>query len=219
MAGTLITNAVVLGDSATAANNFQLRTNTDGSMKLARGATGALGDILTVDASGNLANAGSPIQRMVLSTAQNTTSGTSIDFTGIPSWVKRITVMLSGVSTSGTSNYQLQIGSGSVTTTGYTSSAAYVPNASAIIAGDSTTGLLLVPSTAASVVVYGPATLTLMGSNTWIMGSALARPGNIMYTSAGVSPALSGALDRLRLTTVNGTDTFDAGSVNLLLEG
>ena len=38
-----------------------------------------------------------------LMTAQNTTSGTSIDFTGIPSWVKRITVMFQGVSTTGSS--------------------------------------------------------------------------------------------------------------------
>jgi hypothetical protein len=31
--------------------------------------------------------------------------------------------------------------------------------------------------------------------------------------------SLSGALDRIRLTTVNGTDTFDAGSVNIIYEG
>ena len=55
------------------------------------------------------------------STAQATTSGTSITFTGIPSWVKRITVMFNGVSTSGTSPVQIQLGAGSVTTTGYSS--------------------------------------------------------------------------------------------------
>ena len=57
-------------------------------------------------------------------TSQASTSGTSIDFTSIPSWVKRITLMFNGVSTNGTSNYQIQIGSGSVTTSGYTSQVA-----------------------------------------------------------------------------------------------
>jgi hypothetical protein len=55
-------------------------------------------------------------------TAQASTSGTSINFTDIPSWVKRITVMFNGVSTSGTSIRQAQLGAGSVTTSGYTSS-------------------------------------------------------------------------------------------------
>lgn len=58
-------------------------------------------------------------QPLTLGTAQNTTSGTSIDFTGIPSWAKRITVMLSGVSTNGSSNYLLRIGSGSFSASGY----------------------------------------------------------------------------------------------------
>ena len=53
-------------------------------------------------------------------TAQASTSGTAIDFTGIPSWAKRITVMFNGVSTNGTSNPQIQLGSGSPTTSGYT---------------------------------------------------------------------------------------------------
>ena len=45
------------------------------------------------------------------------TSGTSIDFTGIPSFVKRITVMLNQVSLSGTSNVCIQLGtSGGVDT-------------------------------------------------------------------------------------------------------
>ena len=54
-------------------------------------------------------------------TAVASTSGTSIDFTGIPSWAKRITVMFNGVSTNGTSQQLIQIGSGSVNATGYSS--------------------------------------------------------------------------------------------------
>jgi len=64
---------------------------------------------------------GVSMPRMVTSTAQNTTSGTSIDFLSIPSWVRRITVMLNGVSTSGTSRQQIQLGvSGTPETSSYT---------------------------------------------------------------------------------------------------
>jgi hypothetical protein len=159
------------------------------------------------------------MQRITQGTAVASTSGTSIDFISLPAWVKRITVMFNGVSTNGTSNYQLQIGSGSISATSYISSAAYLPNASGIIAANSTTGLLLVPSTAASTLVYGQASICLIGSNTWTFGSALSRSDTVAYTASGVSPALSGSLDRVRITTVNGTDTFDAGSINILYEG
>jgi len=214
MAGTITTNAVVLGDSATAANNFQLRSNTDGSMKLARGATGALGDILTVDASGNLANAGSPIQRMVLSTAQNTTSGTAIDFTGIPSWVKRITGTLAGVSTNGTSPVRIQIGGGLVETTGYESTSSVMG-----VANATSTGGFDRYQTAAVDVSNGIFTLVLVSANQWVFSHqyALAAGGNPGWVSGRKTTA--SALDRLRITTVNGTDTFDAGSVNILYEG
>lgn len=56
-------------------------------------------------------------------TAVATTSGTSIDFTGIPSWAKKITVMFSAVSTNGTSPIQVQIGAGSVSNSGYVGTA------------------------------------------------------------------------------------------------
>ena len=142
------------------------------------------------------------------------TSGTSVDFTSIPSWVKRITVMLNRVSTNGTSFVQVQIGSGSITTTGYVSSASLPPNSYA-----STTGLMVYGSDAADSRT-GTMTLTLIGSNTWISsGNIIVGTGqNQNVPQAGISPALGGALDRIRLTTVNGTDTFDAGSVNILYE-
>jgi hypothetical protein len=60
---------------------------------------------------------------LTLATAKTTTSGTFVDFTGIPSWAKRITVMFNGVSTNGTSTFQIQVGtSAGVETTGYVSS-------------------------------------------------------------------------------------------------
>ena len=56
----------------------------------------------------------------VLSTAVTLTTQTSVDFTSIPSWVKRVTVMLSGVSTNGTSYVQVQLGdSGGIENSSY----------------------------------------------------------------------------------------------------
>jgi len=150
-------------------------------------------------------------------TAVASTSGTSIDFTLIPSWVKRITVMLNGVSTNGTSLVQIQIGSGSVTTTGYVSYASYSGSTTATTS--STTGFLNDATGNASSVRYGLITLTNITGNTWVeAGSGSVTTGTNYTCASGGSLALSGTLDRVRITTVNGTDTFDAGSINILYE-
>jgi len=161
-------------------------------------------------------------QPLTLATAQATTSGTAIDFTGIPSWVKRVTVVFSGVSASGTSNYLLQIGSGSVLTTGYDSAASSFNdvNTGSTSGFILTAGNVVVASTVSGVVVLAginPST------NTWVSSGNVSNTANPPVNGAshlsGGNRALSGALDRVRLTTVNGTDTFDAGSVNIMYEG
>ena len=159
------------------------------------------------------------LQMLGQGTTVATTSGTSVDFTGIPSWVKRITVMFNGVSTSGTSVVQVQVGSTTVSTSGY--AANYGNTTSSSIATLAiTTGFGLNANSAANDLRSGIMTLALIGSNTWVANS-LVGITNTTNTGfgGGVSPALSGTLDRIRLTTVNGTDTFDAGSVNILYEG
>ena len=146
-------------------------------------------------------------------------SGTSVDFTSIPSWVKRITVMFSGVSTSGTSLIQLQIGSGSVTTTGYNSAAGYGVSATQYVS--STTGFAIDVSGGATAAAlrYGTYVITLLGSNTWSgVGGTYSTAAATNTSGSGCSSALSGTLDRIRITTVNGTDTFDAGTINILYE-
>lgn len=145
----------------------------------------------------------------------------TVDFTGIPSWVKRITIMFSGVSTNGTSNLQIQIGSGSVTTSGYASAVLYNSNGSLpIVSSATTTGFLITPANAAAEVVSGTATLFLINSNTWVCSGTICDTANTVNvnTFSGTSANLSGALDRVRITTVNGTDLFDAGSINILYE-
>jgi hypothetical protein len=152
--------------------------------------------------------AGTPTGSIITSgTAVASTSGTSIDFTSIPSWVKRITVMFSGVSLSGTSDYLIQLGAGSVTTSGYVS----ICNTTT-----STSGFLVSVSATASDVAFGNAQINLLNANTWTQNS-LINGGSALRTGAG-GVTLSGTLDRIRITTVNGTDTFDAGSINILYE-
>ena len=164
----------------------------------------------TIQGQGGLVVPGSLIKS---GTEVATTSGTSIDFTSIPAWVKRITVMLYDVSTSGSSQPQIQIGSGSVTSTGYTSI-----GQNGITAASSTTGFLTTGSWAASSIKSGAIVLTAISSTVWVAsGVSVDIPGsNASYCAGRVT--IGGTLDRVRITTVNGTDTFDAGSVNILYE-
>ena len=144
------------------------------------------------------------------------TSGTAIDFTGIPSWIKKVTVMLNGVSTSGASLLQIQIGSGSIQTSGY-SGYYYLNNT---LKGSFSSAFIIAAQSSAASINYGSATLNLIGSNTWVETGIVADSGfSLATTQSGGVTALSGSLDRIRLTTVNGTDTFDAGVVNIIYEG
>jgi hypothetical protein len=150
-------------------------------------------------------------------TAVASTSGTSIDFTSIPSWVKRITVMFNGVSTNGANNYQLQLGtSGGVVTSGYAGSASYVSGTTSDNALFSQG--LGVLSGSATNVFSGHLIFTNVSGNIWAGSSMLANSGVGSMFFSGTSITLSGTLDRVRITTTGGTDTFDAGSINILYE-
>jgi hypothetical protein len=145
-----------------------------------------------------------------------TASGTQVNFTGIPSWVKRITVMFSGVSTNGSSNVQIQLGAGSVTTSGYVgTSDNYATSGSATAF---TTGLALERTTASNSVRHGIATFCTLGSNAWVGNYTGSSSTFVTVALGATSIALGGTLDRIRITTVNGTDTFDAGTINILYE-
>ena len=151
-------------------------------------------------------------------TAQASTSGTSIDFTSIPSWVKRITVMFNGVSLSGTSSLLIQLGAGSVTATGYASVGNAFNQASATAGVNSTSGFPMYIALATGALL-GHMTLTNVNSNIWVSShSGTAGTSTTSSIVGGGNVTLSGTLDRVRITTVNGTDTFDAGSINILYE-
>lgn len=154
--------------------------------------------------------------KMVLRTAVASTSGTSIDFTGISSWVKKITVMFSGVSTNGSSLVQIQLGdSGGVENTGY--SGAVGQSGAAVL--NYTTAFATGVDGASSFVRYGAYSIALLTGNTWVINGTIGYSDSARFMTAGGSKSLSGTLDRIRITTANGTDTFDAGQINILYEG
>lgn len=150
-------------------------------------------------------------------TAQTTVSGTAVDFTGIPSGARRITVMFNGVSLSGTSDILVQIGAGSITSTGYASAGSECANSSTPNTAASTAGFI-VKMTQATRNLLGAMIINGFGSNTWVEMYSSAFSTDVRTGSGGGSVTLGGTLDRVRITTVNGTDTFDAGSVNVLYE-
>lgn len=146
-----------------------------------------------------------------------TASGTAVNFTGIPSWAKRITVMFSGVSTNGASNPLVQLGSGSPATSGYLGSFGGYQSTASGGTNNYTTGFGINSATAAAIF-HGVMVFTLVSGNIWVASQSLGTSNSNIGFFGGGSVTLSGPLDRIRITTVNGTDTFDAGTINILYE-
>ena len=151
-----------------------------------------------------------------------TASGTAIDFTGIPSWVKRVTVMFNGVSlaTGGTANNSVivQIGySGGLLTT-----SSYLGATTALGAAASTTQYttgFLVETTPANTRAYqGNMVLTNVSGNGWTEVHTIGDSSTTRSHVGGGYASLAGVLTQVRITTQGGTDTFDAGSINILYE-
>jgi hypothetical protein len=153
----------------------------------------------------------------VLGTEQASTSGTTIDFT-IPSWAKKITVQFVGVSTSGTNSLLVQIGdSGGVEDTGYLSAASGLDTG--VTSANSTAGFIVAAVSAGSVV-HGTVVLTLEDATafTWVSSGTLAFSSSAATSVSAGSKSLSAALTTVRVTTAGGSDTFDAGAVNVIYE-
>ncbi|PHX98299.1 MAG: hypothetical protein CK529_13680 [Rhodospirillaceae bacterium] len=153
---------------------------------------------------------------LTLGTPVASTSGTAINFTGIPAGTKQIVISLVGVSTNGTSLKHLRIGdSGGIEITGYAAgSHSFI--ASAVATGESSAGFVIQSMTAAQLL-SGSVTLTLENAALfqWSCAGVFAYfGGNASFIMSGAK-ALSAELDRIQLTTANGTDTFDAGEMNI----
>jgi hypothetical protein len=194
-ASSITANSVILGNGTSTLSGNLVAPSTSGNVLKSNGTTWTSSSIIT---SG---------------TAVTTTSGTTADFTGIPSTAKRITVMFSQVSTNGSSPIIAQLGSGSVQATGYFGfSQNGITTGSIISSGINTSA-----NQDAGGLHSGNFVFTLLNGNTWVVSGVMSdNSSNGSIFSGNVT--LSGALDRVRITTVNGTDTFDSGSINILYE-
>lgn len=183
-----------------------------GASDWSRLAAGTSGHYLKTNGAGaDPTWAAQTVQGITLATPVASTSGTSIDFTGIPAGTKRITVTLNGVSVSASGLPMIQIGdSGGIENTGYTGR---------VNGTNFSAGFTLVTSSGGAYVHHATAVLNLVNSstNTWAVGSCGVNDGGAAYTAAGYK-ALSATLDRVRITTSTGTDTFDAGEINISYE-
>lgn len=177
-------------------------------------ADGAVTTVKLADANVTPAKLSQPL---TLGTAQATTSGTAIDFTSIPSWVKRITVVFAGVSTNGSSTVRIRLGSGSFVTSGYLGNAT-TSGPTNLVQGALVTDGFGEDSSALTVTRNSIFTIINISGNTWVCTGVSTRSEATYTTIIGGNLVLGGTLDRLRVTTSNGTDTFDAGSVNILYE-
>ncbi len=139
-----------------------------------------------------------------------TLTGTSVDITGIPSGVRRISFPFANASTSGTTGFSLQLGTSSgIETSGYKNGTS---------SGNSTTEFPLTGGTSAAAGDYqGIVTLELLNSSTnlWSVTAVNGRSDTSAALVMGGSKALAGTLDRVRFKTGNGVETFDAGSVSM----
>ena len=203
--------SVTLQEPAVAGSTTLTLPATTGTVVVGSSAVSATGQIpFSTDGSTY-----TPTAKIVSGTSVTLTTQTAVEFTGIPSWVKKITIICNSVSTSGSSIIQAQIGSGSYTTSGYTSGAS-VSGSAALL----TTGFTVLSAVFAGNGIAGIATIVNQTGNTWVYASTMATNTGSAASSciAGGVLALGGVLDRVRITTVNGTDTFDAGTINILYE-
>ena len=179
---------------------------------------GSDGNILGTDGSGNLSWVNG---RMTIGTAKPSTSGSNIDFsptdgTGIPSWAKRVTVILNEVSLSASANLLVQLGtSGGLNTNGYASTST---SAATTVGTVSSASGFIISFGATAVMMSGHLLLTKVSGDTWIGSHVCGRSDAASTRFGGGSITLGGTLTQLRITSTS-TDTFDAGSINILYEG
>jgi hypothetical protein len=213
--GTLSWATDISGTKIEVGNTKAEVTDTGSNGKFAVTVEGV--ESLTVNSDGTTTLTPSNIIKS--GTAVASTSGTSIDFTGLPSWVKRVTVMFSGVSTNGTSSLQVQLGdSGGFETSSYLGAESTSVGATASV---HSAGFIIKTNVAAASIFHGVVVLALLNSstNTWAESGNIATSTTTQVGVSAGSKALSATLDRVRITTVGGTDTFDAGTINILYEG
>jgi hypothetical protein len=160
---------------------------------------------------------GQAIRNFTQMTAQ-TASGTAVTFPGIPAGVKRITIMMSGVSTVSTGVPCIRLGtSGGIEITGYSSWIQAVAASTTSGSLSVTSGFEVLVNGAANILLRGQVILNNVSGNIWTISGQFSTSVSVMSILAG-DKTLAATLTQLTITTTGGTDTFDAGTINVIYE-
>lgn len=199
-----------------ATSGVAISSDSTGTLDIKTG-TGAATTAISINAS-QLVTMNGGVNRPLISDTVKTASGTGVDFTGIPSWVKRITVMFNAVVTSGSSPIIIKLGNaGGFEDNSYTGAGCNTSSGPTGFGGTANTVGFNLMSAASSGGYDGAAVLTLQNTLTWVLASTLVRDQS-SFSVGGGNKATSATLTQIRITTVNGTDTFSSGSINILYE-
>lgn len=154
---------------------------------------------------------------LVFGTNTATTSGTTVTFSSVPAWARRITVLFNNVSASGTNNILVKLGtSGGIVSTGYLSGSAQVGNGVSTIAVTDTTGFIVSMENSSRPFI-GTMTICLISGTTWVASHSGTLSSNARGVTGGGNVDISGALTQVQIA-LDGANTFDAGSVNIIYE-
>ena len=130
-----------------------------------------------------------------------------------------MTVLFNGVSVSGTDNFLVQIGSGSVTTSGYNSATGYAGASTGNTSPAISTSGFVFQDGSASNLMYGRMVIELFSGSTYVQthtGGSV-QGATAYFNGGGGYVTLGGAMDRVKVSAT-GTNTFTAGSINILYE-
>lgn len=195
-------------------NGLGVTSDNTGTLNIKTG-TGAGTTAISIDASQIVT--GTAGNLMLVSGTAQTASGSSVDFTGIPSWVKRITLILRGVSTAAAGTVRIRVGTSSgLVTTGYSTTITGITSTPTVSVSAITDGLGGSGTGSGTTSIVGQIVISLIDTNLWVSTGNYSRVNDDTLSTFNGSIALAGTLDRISLVAT--TSTFDAGTINILYE-
>ena len=216
----IITLPAVTGTVLTTAGaTIPLNGSSSGTTTLQTSSVGS--GTITIPAGTGTAAVQGVSTNLVTGTAVTPTSGTTTSLaTGIPSWVKRITVHFYAVQMgTATSSLVLQLGTaGGFVTSGYNSSSFYEASTPTNGFQTASNGMQFATMTSNTQTLFGTFVLTTIGNNIWVGSGINAITANTLTCFNSGYLSLGGVLTQLQMSTASGTGVFSAGTFNILYE-
>jgi hypothetical protein len=171
-----------------------------------------------IDGSNGITTNSNAVYNGLQTDTAKSATGTTVTFTGIPSWVKKVTIVGANLSSAGSADFVVRIGpSSGVVTTGYTSVSGTITGTNTTNTNDNTTSFYFASINAGSDISNGVAVLHNISGNTWIYSSVCCSNAVRARMSDG-SITLSGTLSVISIIPTDGVTAFDAGTFNLFYE-